>query len=347
MFNTLHNNPEYFIEKVLNLHRQIQQSVIKQLATMSTEQLSKVTQDAEGDTLYAVDTGVEEILMRFFEAWSEEVPLVLVSEGLPQGGKVVFPEGIVEREAEIRVIVDPIDGTRGIMYDKRSAWILTGVAPNQGDEGRLSDIHIAVQTEIPTTKQYLADRLWAIRGKGVFAERVNIFTGEKRIFTPKPSRATGIEHGFAMLSKFFPGGKEIISSIEEGIVLGMTGARVEGKVKVFDDQYISTGGQLYELMVGHDRFNGDIRAALKTAGVGKELPGMSCHPYDLASMLIAQEAGVILTDIYGNILDGPMNVAADIAWIGYANAELRQRIEPILQRELKGHKLISMTEIFY
>ena len=31
-----------------------------------------------------------------------------------------------------RVIVDPIDGTRGLMYQKRSAWILTGVAPNRG-----------------------------------------------------------------------------------------------------------------------------------------------------------------------------------------------------------------------
>lgn len=340
MPDTFYSNPEYFVEKIFDLHQQIQQSVIEQLATMSTDQLCDVTQDAEGDTLYAVDTGVEEILAQFFESWSDEIPLVLLCEGLANGGKVVFPKGMTEEDAEMRIIVDPIDGTRGIMYDKRSAWILSGVASNRGGEGRLSDICIAVQTEIPTTKQYLADRLWAIRGKGVHAERVNVFTREKRAFTPKPSLATGIEHGFAMLSKFFPGGKEVIASIEEGIAKAMTGDRVEGKVKVFDDQYISTGGQLYELSVGHDRLNGDIRAALKAVGVGKELPGMSCHPYDLASMLIAQEAGVILTDVHGNILDGPMNVAADVAWIAYANEDLRRRIEPILQRELKAHGLI-------
>ena len=48
------------------------------------------------------------------------------------GGVKVFPEGTREADAEIRLIVDPIDGTRGLMYDKRPAWALAGVAPNKG-----------------------------------------------------------------------------------------------------------------------------------------------------------------------------------------------------------------------
>jgi hypothetical protein len=340
MSSRFEQNPEYFVTKLLQIQEQIQKSVIKQLTTVSTEQLSRVVLDAEGDTLYALDTGIEGILLKCFEDWSEEISLVLVCEGLPEGGITVFPKGLKPNDAEIRVIVDPIDGTRGMMYDKRSAWVLSGVAPNRGGEGRLSDIRVAVQSEIPTTKQYLADRLWAVRGKGAIGERLNVLTGERRRFTPRPSTATGLEHGFAMLSKFFPGGKEIIASIEEAIASEMTGGRVEGKVKVFDDQYISTGGQLYELMVGHDRFNGDIRAALVSAAAGMEIPGMSCHPYDLATILIAQEAGIVLTDLYGRTLDGPMNVSGDMAWIGYANSELQRRIEPILQRELKKHNLV-------
>ena len=35
------------------------------------------------------------------------------------------------------------------MYQKRSAWILTGVAPNRGPETSLQDIVLAMQTEIP------------------------------------------------------------------------------------------------------------------------------------------------------------------------------------------------------
>jgi len=55
------------------------------------------------------------------------------------------------------VLIDPIDGTRGIMYDKRAAWALAGVAPNRGPATRLSDIHLAVMTELPTSKMGFAD----------------------------------------------------------------------------------------------------------------------------------------------------------------------------------------------
>ena len=36
----------------------------------------------------------------------------------------------------------------------------------------------------------------------------------------------------------------------------------DGVPLVFDDQYISTGGQLYELAVGHDLFTADLRPAV-------------------------------------------------------------------------------------
>ena len=40
------------------------------------------------------------------------------------------------------------------------------------------------------------------------------------------------------------------------------GPAVAGKAACFEDQYLSTGGQLYELMAGHDRFIADIRPLL-------------------------------------------------------------------------------------
>ena len=46
----------------------------------------------------------------------------------------------------IRLIVDPIDGTRGIMYDKRSAWTLAGVAPQRGAGTHLGDIAVKLVT---------------------------------------------------------------------------------------------------------------------------------------------------------------------------------------------------------
>ena len=65
---------------------------------------------------------------------------------------VSIPRGASERQAEIRLIVDPIDGTREIMYDKRAAWSLAAVAPNRGPDTRLRDVEVSVMTELPTSK---------------------------------------------------------------------------------------------------------------------------------------------------------------------------------------------------
>src|SRR4029077_3951339 len=97
---------------------------------------------------------------------------VLIAEGL-HDGPIVFPHGADESSVTWRIIVDSIDGTRGIMYQKRSAWVLTGVAPNRGNETSLQDIVLAVQTEIPLIKQHLSDQLWAIRGHGTEVLRYN------------------------------------------------------------------------------------------------------------------------------------------------------------------------------
>lgn len=70
-------------------------------------------------------------------------------------------EAVLAETAVWRIIVDPIDGTRGLMYPKRSGWILTAVAPNLGPNTSLQDIELAVQTEIPLVKQHLADAVWA------------------------------------------------------------------------------------------------------------------------------------------------------------------------------------------
>jgi hypothetical protein len=100
------------------------------------------------------------------------------------------------------------------------------------------------------------------------------------------------------------------------------------KATVFDDQYISTGGQFYELIAGHDRFNADLRPAFYR--IQGQPEGLCCHPYDCATLLIAEEAGVMVTDDQGRPLDGPMDTTTGLSWVAYANADLRRRIEPLV-----------------
>lgn len=294
--------------------------------------LSDVRRDSAADTIYQIDTLVEPILEDFCRDWARTTPLVLIAEGIESEGGAegvkVFPEGAAEADAQVRLIVDPIDGTRGLMYDKRAAWALAGVAANKGPATRLRDVEVAVMTELPTSKMGRADVLWAIKGRGARAERVDLDTGKARPFAPAPSTADGINHGFATVSNFFPGTKVLAGELMEHLARHLIGPADVTRAAVFDDQYISTGGQFYELIVGHDRFNADVRPLLYR--IQNQPPGLCCHPYDCATWLVAEEAGVILTDGLGGPLDGPLDVTTGLSWAGYANEALRRRIEPLV-----------------
>jgi fructose-1,6-bisphosphatase/inositol monophosphatase family enzyme len=303
-------------------------------------ELSEIRREESGDTIYAIDVVGEDLLLRFFETLSLTHSFVLIAEGL-HDGPIVFPRGTSEAKASFRIIVDPIDGTRGLMYQKRSAWVLTGVAPNRGSATSLRDIELAVQTEIPLVKQHLSDQLWASREGGAAAERHNRLSGERTPLHLRPSTAGSVEHGFAMISRFFPGMRDELAAIDEEIIFGALGPARPGKAHCFEDQYISTGGQLYELMAGHDRFIADLRPVMEqvAAARGRRL-GLCCHPYDLCTALIAEEMGIALTDMHGHALNVPLDVTTDVAWAGYANDRIRQQIEPFLQAALRRRKLL-------
>ena len=327
---------------IKKLHQAIRRGVVDACERSAVEALASVAHDEEGDTIYAVDRISEEFLVDFFEREIAPLtPVVLIAEGLA-GGKMVLPRGLPEAEAEWRVIVDPIDGTRGLMYQKRSGWILTGVARNLGENTSLADIDFAIQTEIPLVKQHLSDCAWAFRGRGARAERYNRISGESSTINLRPSGAATIEHGYAEVARFFPGARDELAAIDEEIVRGAIGPAAPGKAHCFEDQYASTGGQLYELMCGHDRFIADLRPLMEDTLRKRGFPlGICCHPYDVCTELIAREAGVIVTDVNGNALQAKLSVSPDVAWIGYANPRIQAQIEPLLREALSSRGLVE------
>ena len=321
-----------FLAPVLALHERIRADVIAACERGAVDALSDVAHDDEGDTIYAIDKVAEDVLVDEIERTiARDAPVRLVAEGLP-GGEVLLPRGAERAAVQWTVIVDPIDGTRGLMYQKRPAWILTGIAP--GADASLSDVVLAVQTELPLVKQHLCDQLWAVRGQGAAATRHNRLTGTDTPLALGPSSASTIAHGFATISRFFPGVRGEVAAIDDEVVATLLGPPAPGKAQLFEDQYISTGGQLYELMAGHDRFIADLRPLFERRRTGG--PALCCHPYDLCTELIARELGVIVTDEHGSPLDAPLDVASDVAWVGYANAQLRHTVEPVLRQTLRA-----------
>ena len=332
---------DHLVEPLLRVHDRIRDAVVEACERQSSEQLAAVVAEtpSDSDTIYSIDRLGEEMFVNGLATLAQHEPIFLVGEGLPGGG-LVLPNGADERACRWRVLIDPIDGTRGLMYQKRSAWILTGVAPNRGDSTRLRDIVLAVQTEIPLVKQHLSDQLWAMQGRGVEAWRFNRLSCARQRLTLRRSKAAGIGHGFATLVRFFPGARDVLAAIDDDIAQALVPA-TPGKAGCFEDQYMSTGGQLYELIMGHDRFIADLRPLTHALRAARGLPrGLCCHPYDLCTAIVAEEAGVILTDASGAPADAPFDARADVAWIGYANGHLRAAVEPVLQDALRRRGLL-------
>jgi hypothetical protein len=275
--------------------------------------MAAVAGQTAADTIYAVDRVADDALLGWFERFWPDV--TVVSEGMDD-------PVAVGRDVEWTVIVDTIDGTRGLMYDKRPAWCLAAAAPYGGT---LAQVEAVAMTELPTVKQAAADQLSGCRGGGVRAERLDMARGSRTPLTPRPSLAHDLEHGFGGVAKFFPPGKPQLASLEAEL-FGRLGCR-----HVFDDEYISTGGQLHELISGRDRFVADLRPLVA--------PGaLACHPYDVCTSMLLEEAGGVVTDPWGFPLDAPLDTVTPVAWVGYANVTLARWIGPVLEELVDGFR---------
>lgn len=322
--------------RLCGLGAAIRDIVLASRKDLTTHELSGVTGHAGGDTIYAIDKISEEAIFSWFEAnWPADWPVELVFEGLESA--LCFPVGTSASSTQWKCIIDPIDGTRGIMYDKRSAWFLAGIAPQSGAQTRLSGIVAAVMVEIPTTRQWRSDLLSATIDGPLVSEASDVRNGGVTPAVLHPSLAESFEHGFSSLAKFFPEGRSLTAKIEEELWDELIGLNASPSPTVFDDQYISTGGQFYELLAGHDRMVGDLRPLVFQA-IGMP-SSLVCHPYDSCAALLLQKAGVVYEHPLGGFPDAPLDTSSPIAWIAYANESLASKARPALRRALK--KLLS------
>lgn len=310
----------------------IASQVIAERAAARLEDLSAIVNVTESDTIYHIDSITEDAILAWFEAnWPDDLPTEIVMEGISDQSRPVFPASAVGKDVRFVCIIDPIDGTRGLMYDKRSAWVLAGVALNHGRDTTLADIQVAVMTELPPIKQRMLDQLSAVRGagrQGVRSERVSLDTGKRESLVMQPSRAADLHQGFVGVSRFLPAGKALLARFEEELYRSLYGDANVATLSIFEDQYICSGGQIAELCSGRDRMIIDIRP-LAHGKLG--LTGaMDCHPYDICTALILTELGGVVTGPIGRVLTAPLDTTTSVAWIGYANAELAAHVQPVL-----------------
>ena len=151
---------EVLKRRLVNIGELVRDHVLAELRQQSTESLSSVAFETAADKIYVIDRSVETILLpALAEQLQPILSFALICEGVNDEQPMAFPADLPIEQCQARLIVDPIDGTRPIMYNKRSAWWLAGIAPNLGEQTSLRDIQIAVQVEIPTTRAALADNV--------------------------------------------------------------------------------------------------------------------------------------------------------------------------------------------
>jgi hypothetical protein len=306
------------------------------------EQLARVARQEKEDACFNIDLAVEERLPELLERELGSVAsVVVVFEGQGDGPPLVVPHGVPQERAEFRAIVDPVDGSRGLAYQVRPAWVLTAVARNRGPETGIRDADVVVQTEIPIVNQRESVSLCVVRGEPLAAKTVDIASRETRALTLFPSAAESIENGYVGVETYFDGPSVLLSDLEERLIARVLGPCRPGSARVWHDTYISSGGVVYGLLCGKLRWAHDFRPLVRRAMERRGLAmSLTAHPYDLCTApLLASSLGVHISDPWGAPLDAPMTLDDDVAWIGYANQAIRRQVEPHLHDVLRELEL--------
>lgn len=328
------------VECLIDLGSTVSEIARELILKLSYEELSTVVRHDTADVIFRIDEAVEEYITDYLHMLGKSLGgIVLIGEGFKTSGEV-FPEGLSPEKAAMRILLDPIDGSRGLMFDKRSAFFIAAVAPNMGPETRLSDTFTAVMVEIPTTRALYQDVFWVERGESVGSFTRNLFS---RVTTPcrlGPSPATELRGSFAQICRFFHPNKALIATLEEELIHRLYPDAPEEETIVFDDQFASSAGQIYEMMKGRDRFVADLRHCFnRQAREEGRRTSHVCHPYDCAGHLIGSEAGLLITGPRGEPFDAPMDTSSPVDWIGYSNEHIRAQVEPVLMELLAEKNL--------
>lgn len=292
-----------------------------------------------GDVTFRLDEVTEEIVTVWLAEVAQRGPISLLTED--SGWRHVGPGPGGVRELDgfdhggPRLALDPIDGTRNLMTDLRSAWTVVSFAGPGSGEPRLTDISLGIVSEIPDTRAARFRSLSAILGDGCELAIAEIegppATLTSRLRADEDDR---VDHGYFPFFAYVPDLRPAITELQTRFferLARLEGAEVES---CWDDQYISSGGQLALTAMG------TYRAVVETRALMSRRRGISvdnvAKPYDMAgAALCASEAGCVVTTPEGGPLDFPIDTDTPVDFVGYCNEATAARLQPHLTAALR------------
>lgn len=287
--------------------------------------------EGAGDVTYGIDVPTEAVLTEWIEEMARREPISLLTEDA--GWRHVGPDGRGGTRALAsfdhggpRIVVDPIDGTRNLMADLRSAWTVIGACRPGSDAPRQRDVVLGVLTEIPDSRGRIARELFACSGRGARTRDIELATGhasgERVLRADDDARA---DHGYFPFFRYMADLRPAIARVEAAFFARLARDENAEIRSCYDDQYISNGGQLALLALGKYRMIADLRAELARV---RGRPTITSKPYDVSgAILVAREAGCVVTDANGRDLDFPLDAVTPIGFVGWHNLRTLARLE--------------------
>lgn len=326
----------------------------ERVAKAASQALSQASQDGlladwgrpvgvgHGDVTFSIDAATEAAVSIWLDERARTGPLSLFTEDAgwrhlgpgkqgPGGPPIPLP-GF--DHGGPRLILDPVDGTRHLMFDLRSAWCVAGQAGPGPSEPTLAELEHGVLAELPDTRAALARRLAASRGTGAVQWTVDR-EGHAGALTPLRTDADNRpDHGYFPFYCYHPDLRAATQELAGRFFASIEAAESAAIAHCYDDQYIASGGQLALLSLGAYRMVCDPRPLLAQR---RGRPTQTAKPYDLAgAVLVAREAGAVVTDLAGAELDVPLDGSTEVGFCAFVNPRTQTRLWPHLQRALEG-----------
>lgn len=265
---------------------------------------AEVVRHEGGDDVFGIDGRADEALRAAFDRLDSRWAGSLVCEGFDQ------PLPVAGGRGPWRFLADPIDGTRAFLAGKHSAWVLMGAGR---DAATLEDLEVGVAIEIPGRNAAAGLVAGAVRGAGVEAYEADLIgagAGNQAIEL-EPTTSRDLSRRFVTVVRLLPGGHGPIGAFADEVLAGL---------EVYDDLSPCTGGQFMGLARGADSAVFDPRPEF-----GQRL---CAHPYDLAALVVAREAGVIVEPLLGGQFAVPLDTETNVSWAGYANEGVAEFLRP-------------------